>query len=78
MTGIDLGTQIPVIQRASRPYLDDRGLWLDIDIAYGGGFTMSLETKVNLMKLRTRRKNSDEFTMGRVVEELQEINSSKR
>ena len=43
---------MPVLRRCSRPYLDDRGFWLDIDFAYRGGFTMILETKVNLMKLK--------------------------
>ena len=52
MTDIDLGSQMPIIQRSSSPYLDDRGLWFDLDIAYSGGFQMTLETKVNLMKLK--------------------------
>jgi len=52
VTGIVLGSEIPVIRRTSKPYLDDHGLWLDVDIAYNGGFHMSLETKVNLMKLK--------------------------
>ena len=51
VTGIELGREMPVIRRASPPYLDLRGLWIDLDIAYNGGFSMSLETKVNLMKL---------------------------
>lgn len=55
MTAIHLGTQLPLIQRVSQPYVDERGLWLDVDIVYGGGFTMTLETKVNLMKLKHKR-----------------------
>ena len=47
MTGIDLGKEFPIIRRITAPYLDDRGLWIDLDIAYGGGFSMSLETKVS-------------------------------
>ena len=55
VTGINLGGQVPVIRRVSSPYLDDRGLWVDADINYDGGFQMSLETKVNLMKLKKPR-----------------------
>jgi hypothetical protein len=56
VTDIELGTEVPFINRASKPYLDDRGLWVDLDILYQGGFHMILETKCNLMKLK---KNAD-------------------
>ncbi|ELT97380.1 hypothetical protein CAPTEDRAFT_98974, partial [Capitella teleta] len=56
VTGIELGSEVPFINRASKPYLDDRGLWVDLDILYQGGFYMILETKCNLMKLK---KNPD-------------------
>ncbi len=52
VTDIVLGSELPIIRRMSRPYLDDRGLWMDMDVTYNGGFRMSLETKVNLMKLK--------------------------
>lgn len=53
VTDIELGPQVPVICRTSKPYLDDRGLWVDMDIAYGGGFGITMETKCNLMKLKS-------------------------
>ncbi len=52
VTDISLGSEMPFVLRMSTPHLDDRGLWLDMDVAYSGGFQMSLETKVNLMKLK--------------------------
>ena len=52
ITDLDLGHEVPVIRRASKPYLDSRGLWIDLDIAYAGGSSMTLETKCNLMKLK--------------------------
>ena len=58
VTGIDLGSEIPTIRRISRPYIDERGLWIDLDLAYNGGFIMSLETKVNLMKLKKTKSPS--------------------
>ena len=52
VTGIELGSEVPVIRRASKPYIDNRGLWIDLDLTYNGGFHMILETKCNLMKLK--------------------------
>jgi hypothetical protein len=59
ITDIELGTEMPVIRKAYKPYLDERGLWIDVDIAYGGGFRMTLETKVNLMKLKKTSKDEE-------------------
>ena len=52
VTGIVLGPKVPVVRRISKPYLDDQGIWIHLDVNYEGGFTMQLETKVNLMKLK--------------------------
>ncbi|KAK6170117.1 hypothetical protein SNE40_018590 [Patella caerulea] len=52
VTDIDLGDEIPVIRRAGMPYIDEQGFWVDLDVVYNGGFKMTIETKVNLMKLR--------------------------
>jgi len=52
VTGIELGCAVPSICHISAPYLDDRGFWLDVDIDYGGGFGLSMETKCNLMRLK--------------------------
>ncbi|XP_041363565.1 testis-expressed protein 2-like [Gigantopelta aegis] len=54
VTHIDIGSEIPAIRRAGCPFLDEKGFWVDLDIAYSGGFKMTIETKINLMKL-TRR-----------------------
>ncbi|KAL4240932.1 Tabersonine 6 [Mactra antiquata] len=50
---ISLGTETPVIRRANSPYLDEDGFWMDLDITYSGRFKMTIETKVNLLKLKT-------------------------
>ncbi|CAH1795034.1 unnamed protein product [Owenia fusiformis] len=52
VTDINLGHEMPIIRRMSKPYIDEQGLWIDLDLAYSGGFQMTLETKVNLMKLK--------------------------
>ncbi|XP_013384366.1 testis-expressed protein 2 [Lingula anatina] len=65
ISDIELGTEMPVIRRASKPYLDERGLWIDLDIAYNGDFRMTLETKVNLMKLKKKKHVNKEADEGR-------------
>ncbi|KAK3091537.1 hypothetical protein FSP39_020588 [Pinctada imbricata] len=52
LTDINLGSVMPVLRKASRPYFDEDGLWVNLALNYGGGFKMTIETKVNLMKLR--------------------------
>ncbi|XP_005101302.1 testis-expressed protein 2 [Aplysia californica] len=52
VTDIHMGYEIPAIRHAGRPYMDEKGFWVDLDITYSGGFTMTIETKMNLMKLK--------------------------
>ena len=52
ISNIDLGTEVPVIRRANKPYLDENGFWVDLDVTYSGKFKMTIETKVNLLKLK--------------------------
>ncbi|XP_069065891.1 testis-expressed protein 2-like isoform X2 [Pleurodeles waltl] len=51
LTDLDMGTSVPLILCASAPTLDNRGLWVDMEIAYTGSLQMTLETKMNLCKL---------------------------
>ena len=52
VTDIHMGYEIPAIRNAGKPYIDERGFWVDLDVTYSGGFTMTIETKMNLMKLK--------------------------
>ncbi|XP_043945051.1 testis-expressed protein 2-like [Protopterus annectens] len=52
VTELDMGTSLPVIQGASKPVVDHRGLWLDLEVTYTGSLQMTLVTKLNLCKLR--------------------------
>ncbi|KAK3586700.1 hypothetical protein CHS0354_039172 [Potamilus streckersoni] len=54
VTAIDLGSEVPVIRRANKPYLDETGFWVDLDVTYSGKFKMTIETKINLMKLKRK------------------------
>lgn len=46
-----IGQGAPIIHNATKPIIDERGLWFDVDITYDCGLTMTVETKLNLMKL---------------------------
>lgn len=58
VTGLDLGSVIPLIRQSSEPWYDERGLWVHLDIDYSGGLQMSLATKLNLMKLKSNSSNN--------------------
>ena len=47
-----IGQGAPIIHSSTKPVLDARGLWFDLDISYEGCLTMTIETKLNLMKLK--------------------------
>lgn len=48
VTSIDMGSELPIIRNAGKPFLDNQGLWVEAEIVYAGGFTVSLETNVTL------------------------------
>nr|CAD7396238.1 unnamed protein product [Timema cristinae] len=52
VTDLELGDAVPMIHRVSSPLLDERGLWVDLDVTYEGSVCLTLETKLNLMKLK--------------------------
>ncbi|CUT99237.1 testis expressed sequence 2 protein [Echinococcus multilocularis] len=54
VTSVDMGTELPVIRNAGKPFLDNQGLWIEAEVVYAGGFTVSLETNINLMRLRDK------------------------
>lgn len=56
ITDIDLGHTMPAVGHVSVPYLDNRGLWIDMNISYSGAFSITMETKCNLMKASLSKK----------------------
>ncbi|KAF7668604.1 hypothetical protein LDENG_00001120 [Lucifuga dentata] len=51
LTELDMGAATPRILGASKPSIDYQGLWFDLEISYNGSFLMTLETKMNLIRL---------------------------
>ena len=53
LKNIDLGQNLPRFLSVPKPpVIDEAGLWVDFQIDYCGGFAMTLETKLNLMRLK--------------------------
>nr|XP_033480067.1 testis-expressed protein 2-like isoform X1 [Epinephelus lanceolatus]XP_033480068.1 testis-expressed protein 2-like isoform X1 [Epinephelus lanceolatus] len=61
LTELDMGSSTPRILQASKPTIDYRGLWFDLEISYSGSFLMTLETKMNLIRLG---KEGESFRFG--------------
>uniref|UniRef100_A0A3P8UFV7 Testis-expressed protein 2-like n=1 Tax=Cynoglossus semilaevis TaxID=244447 RepID=A0A3P8UFV7_CYNSE len=51
LTELDMGNSMPHITAASKPVLNHRGLWVELQLVYTGALQMTLETKFNLAKL---------------------------
>lgn len=68
---IDLGNTPPLVHRVSQPILDERGIWLDMDVTYEGHCHITVTTKMNLLRLKrpmrstcyVDTKNLDNTTM---------------
>ncbi|XP_023285009.1 testis-expressed protein 2-like isoform X1 [Seriola lalandi dorsalis] len=51
LTELDMGSSMPHITATSRPEVNHRGLWLELQLVYTGALQMTLQTKFNLSKL---------------------------
>ncbi|KAG9334781.1 hypothetical protein JZ751_006530 [Albula glossodonta] len=51
LTELDMGTSMPQVMSTSKPSVNNRGLWLELEVVYTGCLQMTLETKMNLCKL---------------------------
>lgn len=49
---LSLGSNPPLVHNIGNPTLDQRGLWIDLDVQYNGSLVLKLQTKLNLMKLK--------------------------
>ncbi|KAM8961644.1 testis-expressed protein 2-like [Pelodytes ibericus] len=60
LTGLDMGTSLPQILTTSMPTMNERGLWINLDVSYSGSFQVTLETKINLSKLGKEAAGEDD------------------
>lgn len=59
LTKIDLGTNAPQFLNVVSHSFDSFGLSIDFDMAYSGGLTMTFETKLNLLKIKSDNSSSN-------------------
>jgi len=55
---LEPGIMAPKICAVSPPAMNEWGLWIDLKLEYAGGLKLVLETKINIMKLKTDRSHS--------------------
>ncbi|XP_064541249.1 testis-expressed protein 2-like isoform X1 [Drosophila montana] len=58
ITNIYLGKSPMLVHRISQPMLDERGIWLDADVTYEGLAHITVTTKLNLLRVRSKPKSS--------------------
>jgi len=58
ITNIYLGKSPMLFHRMSQPMLDERGVWLDADVTYEGLAHITVTTKLNLLRVRSKPKSS--------------------
>ncbi|KAG7504609.1 hypothetical protein JOB18_012637 [Solea senegalensis] len=73
LADLDMGTCLPQVLNTSKPKLDHRGLWLEMELTYTGCLQMTLETKMNLCKLG--KDGEDE---AHIVPDTQPVGSKPR
>ncbi|XP_017049377.1 uncharacterized protein LOC108093688 isoform X2 [Drosophila ficusphila] len=57
ITNIYLGQSPVLCHRVSQPMLDERGVWVDADVTYEGLAHITVTTKLNLLRIRSKTKS---------------------
>ncbi|XP_068161721.1 testis-expressed protein 2 [Antennarius striatus] len=63
LTDLDMGCSMPQITYTSRPEVDQRGLWVELQMVYTGALQMTLQTKFNLSKLGKEGSHNADCTI---------------
>lgn len=66
VSGVRLGGSVPQLRSVGVPRQDQRGLWCELDVLYEGNFTMTIETKLDLIKLKKTASPSGKHEFGSV------------
>ncbi|XP_060860672.1 testis-expressed protein 2 isoform X2 [Metopolophium dirhodum] len=64
--------EIPTIRSVSKPWVDHRGIWFEVEITYNGTFQASVDTKLNLMKLKKEEARQQKDEVSAVYDSNQE------
>ncbi|XP_063618771.1 testis-expressed protein 2 isoform X1 [Cydia splendana] len=60
VTELSLAGACPLVERVGGATWDERGVWLDADLRYDGGATITILTNINLMKLKEKNLTLEE------------------
>ncbi|KAI6197091.1 SMP-LTD domain-containing protein [Aphelenchoides besseyi] len=60
LSGFNIGTAIPRIERIYAPVVDEWGIWVDFELKYEGVIKLALETRVNVMRLKELHDSTDQ------------------
>ncbi|XP_014242745.1 testis-expressed protein 2 isoform X2 [Cimex lectularius] len=52
LSQIEFTKSVPVLERSWKPKMNEDGLWVELDVSYQGICRMTIDTKINLMKLK--------------------------
>lgn len=70
ITALNLGDHLPVVTQAHGPYVNDQGIWVDLDLDYKDGtFCITLETSLNFIPVGEKDTTvpHDNMTMGALL-----------
>uniref|UniRef100_A0A8D8W945 Testis-expressed sequence 2 protein n=2 Tax=Cacopsylla melanoneura TaxID=428564 RepID=A0A8D8W945_9HEMI len=56
---LEFSNNSPVITQATKPRLDENGIWFELDIVFEGVFRIQVDTKLILMNLKKPTKDKD-------------------
>jgi hypothetical protein len=59
LTKLDPGRTSPCVKHIGAPYVDDWGVWIDVDVLYEGCVRLVIETKIDLIKLKREARDGD-------------------
>ncbi|XP_014275137.1 testis-expressed protein 2 [Halyomorpha halys] len=68
---VELSESVPVIEKSCLPKLNCDGIWVDLDINYKGIFKMTIDTKINLIRLKNYYGTLQKSEGGEVPEVLE-------
>lgn len=75
MTDLSVGKSSPTIHHIYEPHLDERGLWIYMNITYEGVTSMAIVTKLNLMKLKEHAGKMEDSLNNEIPEVKDSIRS---
>jgi hypothetical protein len=75
VSSLEFGDSVPILDWKRRPELNDSGLWIEMRVSYSGSFSMTVDTKINLMKIKKPPTGSE--SSSQIPEAFEEARPNK-